>query len=588
MVSAVRLTPLCLALGWKRFHRSAPHDCRPFGALLFWGFLLLVAGSAQSAIAAGPQSPDWRTYTVPFLETFPPVPPPSNATLDQIFGKKMRAPPTGDAAVATTRLRAKSIIRHFACGLENEFLSLAANPHRSADRVNNTYVPSYDDGLLHMVMAKLVWLKMGNGDCSGSFRVALNHGDESDFFADPNNTQFFNSHDSFVDLYRKTFPTACENASFWGPALGQPRPINNFFVIQATVPADCLKAQIETVLFAAQKGDQEDKQPGTDGLPCNIFSVDFSGVHIISFANGDWDFSMKTLIRILFLDLKAAGEKNQQLLSDKVRRHILYELISVSGGPSPDSYSWTSCGDNEDDTSAAQAQDPAQDLEDENSNADDFFDSVGDILSWFLRRLAFFAVFGSNFYPVPPPLAALTLYEAVPEFANAVVDLGVPVTLLAQLPETENHRLMIESSRFLKNQLVIQDLQARQGDASNLIGEQDDVKSWLPQDFQRIAKGDFTEYNARPYYRFAHEALRNLADFATDADVRTGAQMLIEYSAAKFAVGSNQGRRLAPFRRHFGVVACLDGNPCHDEHGDDVNVPVEIFRGFSRVLAIAG
>jgi hypothetical protein len=41
--------------------------------------------------------------------------------------------------------------------------------------------------------------------------------------------------------------------------------------------------------------------------------------------------------------------------------------------------------------------------------------------------------------------------------------------------------------------------------------------------------------------------------------VRNGAQLLLEYSAAKFALGSNQGRRLVPFRRRLGAVRCILG-----------------------------
>ena len=140
---------------------------------------------------------------------------------------------------------------------------------------------------------------------------------------------------------------------------------------------------------------------------------------------------------------------------------------------------------------------------------------------------------------------------------------------------------MIETTRFLKNQLVIEDLHSTPHfvTAQGVIAAQQDVKSWLLNRFQKIARNEFLEYNARPYHGISLTALRNLADFSTDADVRTGAQMLIEFSAAKFAVGSNSGRRLAPFRRHFYVVDCLDGNPCDDPAN---HTPTEIFRGFDR------
>jgi hypothetical protein len=61
--------------------------------------------------------------------------------------------------------------------------------------------------------------------------------------------------------------------------------------------------------------------------------------------------------------------------------------------------------------------------------------------------------------------------------------------------------------------------------------------------------------------------------------------MLIEYSAAKFAVGSNQGRRLVPFRRHFAAVDCIVGNPCPDSNVGLPNnkSPAEIFNDFYQL-----
>jgi hypothetical protein len=534
------------------------------------------------ARADGPQPPDWRQYTVEF---------------------KVQAPGSGSEAVQTTPVRARSIIQHSACGGENEFLSLAAPVVSGQDETQGRY-----DGLLRFVMAKLAWLALGNGDCSGTFNVVFVKGDESDFFNATNQTQFDNLN-NFMSIYtdpkKGGFGIDC-NPPFGRTSFSfQPAQPPNapFLTVQATVTMPCLRAQMEAVLPKLIQGDA---QPGTSGLPCNIATPDkisdilqtLEGLIVGNPANlsylttvGDWDFKMKALIRILFLDITSRGEKGAPLiLSPQLRHHILYDLISISGGPGPDSYSWLDCGDNEKDTGSAQDDtSAAQDLEDENSSssADNFFDSIGDIFSWFLKRLIEFvvlaAVAASNIgtagvaATVAAILAALT-----PLDGSGLVGLGLAGTLLGQIPETENHRLMIESTRFLKNQLVIATLQGNGKDASNLIGKQQQVKNWLLQDFQRIAKTEFTEYNSRPYYGFAQEALRNLADFATDADVKTGAQMLIEYSAAKFAVGSNQGRRLVPFRRHFGVVACLDGNPCADENGKDNNVAIEIFRGFTQ------
>ena len=112
-------------------------------------------------------------------------------------------------------------------------------------------------------------------------------------------------------------------------------------------------------------------------------------------------------------------------------------------------------------------------------------------------------------------------------------------------PETENHLLMIESSRYLVNQLKFD----RTGDAKfNNTGNR--LRGWLLGYMQRIAKHDFLEFNSRPYARLALHPLFNLHEFARDEDIRTAAQILLDYTMMKFAISSNRCRRVSPFRRH--------------------------------------
>jgi hypothetical protein len=329
------------------------------------------------------------------------------------------------------------------------------------------------------------------------------------------------------------------------------------------VSANCLKQQINFVLIKIEVGNT---YPGTDGLPCDLLLKTVVPPTFIA-SNGDWDMRMKTLIRILYLD----RGRRVPILAPSVHDHIQYDLIIVDGEPSPDGYSWTACGDNDRETGSP------QDREDANSSEGDFLDSVGDFFSWLLKRLFLFSVF----------LGAAGVIALVPGALGAggslLVALGLAVILASQIPETENHRLMIESTRFLNNQLIIQDLGA--DNVPKTSGDQSDVRNWLLNRFHQIAQDDFIEFNARPYHGIALEALRNLADFSADADVRNGAQMLIEYSASKFAVGSNQGRRLVPFRRHFAAVDCIDGKPCPDLGAGFANnaKPAEIFNDFVQL-----
>lgn len=110
-------------------------------------------------------------------------------------------------------------------------------------------------------------------------------------------------------------------------------------------------------------------------------------------------------------------------------------------------------------------------------------------------------------------------------------------------PETENHLLMIESSRYLVNQLLHKQPGDVYDNATNGLTE------WLLAYMQRISKHDFLEFSARPYARLALHALLNLYEFG-EPKIRTAAQILLDYTMVKFALSSNRGRRVTPFRRH--------------------------------------
>jgi hypothetical protein len=112
------------------------------------------------------------------------------------------------------------------------------------------------------------------------------------------------------------------------------------------------------------------------------------------------------------------------------------------------------------------------------------------------------------------------------------------------VPESENHLLMIESSRYLVNQL----LHDRTHD-SKFDNTANGLSGWLLRFMQTISQHDFLEFNARAYARLSLHALYNLHEFARDEPVRTAAQMLLDYAMVKFAVSSSRGRRVSPYRR---------------------------------------
>jgi hypothetical protein len=115
-----------------------------------------------------------------------------------------------------------------------------------------------------------------------------------------------------------------------------------------------------------------------------------------------------------------------------------------------------------------------------------------------------------------------------------------------EAPETENHMLLIGSTMYLMNQLFWD--RNRTGNKKYNNGE-NGLTKWLLSYMQTIAKHDFMEFNARPYQRYSLHALFNLHEFARDIEIRTAAQILLDYTMVKFAISSNRQRRINPFRR---------------------------------------
>ena len=123
--------------------------------------------------------------------------------------------------------------------------------------------------------------------------------------------------------------------------------------------------------------------------------------------------------------------------------------------------------------------------------------------------------------------------------------LTLPVGLSPDVPETENHMLLIGSTVYLVNQLWWD----RTGDEKYNNNKENGVTKWLLRYMHTIAKHDFLEFNARPYQRYSLHALLNLHEFARDKSIRDAAQILLDYTMVKFAVSSNRQRRICPFRR---------------------------------------
>jgi hypothetical protein len=447
------------------------------------------------------------------------------------------SPATGVEAIGTFGNRAQAYVENIACGREFEFLHDLQGAHFDTSQISNGQ--GVTDALMTFALAKLQWLKLNAGrNCTSPLPSVGNLG----------------AFEAFVPLLIPSIPylfAQCGGNGVSFPAGAAPTPT-------VSITANCLRAEVNYAVRAIRRGYA---LPGTSGLPCNLGEA--------GTVTGDWDFRMKPLMRLLFLDQMSDGQQGRPILSDTVGSdaflippdfaalstsdYVKQQLITVSGSAGPDSYAWEACGDNENDTGSA------QDREDEHDVGSDILNSLGGDLTWLLRRLIFILIF----LGITGVLAAAALEFGAGVLAVVAIGVaGVAAIMALRIPETENHRLMIESTRFLNNQMIIAELGA--DNAPHMVDNQQDVKTWLLQKFHDIATQDFSEYNARPYHGFSVEALRNLADFSTDPDVRSGAAMLLDFSAVKYALGSSEARRQVPFRRHFALTDCLDGGGCKD------------------------
>ena len=116
--------------------------------------------------------------------------------------------------------------------------------------------------------------------------------------------------------------------------------------------------------------------------------------------------------------------------------------------------------------------------------------------------------------------------------------LGLP------LRDTENHILMTEGSRYLKNRW-----KAMHGDDDPLYDNvANGLETFLLDYLAGMARAGIHEYNSRPYIGYTLTALLNLESFTAEP-VRAAARRILDRTNWEYALGSLNFRRWAPFRR---------------------------------------
>jgi hypothetical protein len=300
----------------------------------------------------------------------------------------------------------------------------------------------------------------------------------------------------------------------------------------AVTPA-CLAKQINMSLERMTVVEQM----GTHGSPCRVFGT----------SGGDWDMSVINLTRLAYLERRHSERTGIRIVQAAALANLREHLMSADGGPADEKYALTGCGNTEESSGSAQERADERDWTDE-----PFWQSVGDLLKFLFKLVLVIAI------AFLIGLALVTLFG--PFLAGVLVAAGAvaAATLLFVdlIPETENHLLMINTSKYLHNQLIIEDVPDANG-SNRFRKDQRALKDWLLAKMQNVMQHEFVEYNSRPYNRLSTFAIQNLADYANDDELRLGARIVLDHAGAKFAVGNQQGRRFLPFRRKREAMAAF-------------------------------
>ena len=115
------------------------------------------------------------------------------------------------------------------------------------------------------------------------------------------------------------------------------------------------------------------------------------------------------------------------------------------------------------------------------------------------------------------------------------------------LEDSENHILMTEGSRYLKNQW----LRSHGNNAPKFNNKTNGVEKELKAFLQEIDTYGFYEFNSAPYLGYTYCALLNLYEFAS-GDIRSLSGKLLDRLNWQYALSSYKFKHFPPNRRRFG------------------------------------
>lgn len=385
------------------------------------------------------------------------------------------SPTSGADALASFDSRAQPMLASMACGSDVQY---ALNQNTA------------NEDMTGLLIAKLEWAA-GHPDGQGQRRISgpctfLRYFGASDLCnqLSLNNCQTGASQalkDAFrTDFVRKYFPSACFfQSTVQLVTLSETRALRSpvasngpgIVAIQFTEQPECLIAQINSSLLAMRKFEQM----GTSGAPCFFFGK----------STGEWDFSVRNLTRLAYLNARYHDRVQMPLISAAALKWMEEQLLTADGAPAQEKYSFAGCGNTEESTGSSQDRADERDWTDQ-----PFWQSVGDFL-WglfklfviivlaYLFALAFIVLLGTGV------VGALIALGATAAAVAAVILLGGQI-----IPETENHLLQINTSKYLRNQMILVDVPGDSDGANRYRKDQSAVRDWLLVKMQSILKGD--------------------------------------------------------------------------------------------------
>lgn len=175
-----------------------------------------------------------------------------------------------------------------------------------------------------------------------------------------------------------------------------------------------------------------------------------------------------------------------------------------------------------------------------------------------------------------------TLYpETVDHMINhLIIDNGNKVAhkapkLMGLVRETENHILMKETSRYLKNQWLFEKYKT-----SEYNNEVNGMKAFMVEHLKEMIKTGFFEFNANPYISFTLEALHVLHKHTNDEEIKMLSKQVMDAENWQYALGSYKLKKYGPFRRRMGRAS--ETSIYADRHG--VMIRMELAKSNSQAI----